>query len=231
MRMSETLYVRRAPRARVTCKLSSSLLCLSLALFAAACSNENRTASVNGEKAGATPTSAPVANAPDRSGANSPGAAKPKSALPAEIAESKIEDTDGGEFSLADYKGKVVVLDLWATWCGPCRQEVPHLVEIQNEYGGRGVQVVGITVDRRTTPDEEESAELVRDFSREYKINYKLGWTNDEVDKLIAYGRGSIPQTLIIGRDGKVLLHQVGFGAGLPQKIRTIVDQALTEQG
>lgn len=228
MHTPETSNARRAQGDSLTRRLSPNLLCLALALFAAACSNANRT-EPDGAKAGATPASA--ARAVASSSANSPGAATPKSALPAEIAESKIEDTDGGEFSLADYKGKIVVLDLWATWCGPCRQEVPHLVEIQNEYGGRGVQVVGITVDRRTTPDEEESATLVRDFSREYKINYKLGWTNDEVDKLIAYGRGSIPQTLIINRDGKVLLHQVGFGAGLPQKIRAIVDQALTEQG
>src|SRR5918999_520847 len=71
---------------------------------------------------------------------------------------TEIQALDGGKFRLSDFKDKVVVIDLWATWCGPCRLEVPHLVDLQNEYGAKGVEVIGLT-----TEDPLEDEEKVRD--------------------------------------------------------------------
>src|SRR5947209_9733375 len=100
--------------------------------------------------------------------------------VPASVWNTEIQAVDGGTFHLSDYKDKVVVLDLWATWCGPCRAEIPHLVELNNEYAGKGVQVIGLT-----TESPQTDAERVRDFAKELNINYKLGWARREVQQAL----------------------------------------------
>jgi thiol-disulfide isomerase/thioredoxin len=192
-------------------------LCALLALIVGACTKTQT----------ATPE---VANTDAAATSTKPAAKKPMNAmLPEEIANSKIESLDGGEFRLADYKGKVVVLDLWATWCGPCRAEIPFLVKISDEYRERGVEVIGVSTDKRTTP--KDAPELVRDFAEEFSINYKLAWTNDELDQLIVFGGSSIPQTLVINREGKVVMHHAGFNpARTPQKLREAIEEALAQQ-
>ncbi|HEU0173132.1 MAG TPA: TlpA disulfide reductase family protein [Blastocatellia bacterium] len=130
--------------------------------------------------------------------------------LPESVMQANINLLDGQKTKLADYSGKVLVVDLWATWCGPCRQEIPHLVEIAKEYKGRGVEVIGLT-----NEDPETDAEMVKKFSEVFNINYPIGWADAEMQVALMRGRNGIPQTFIIGRDGKVLKHFVGFNAAI----------------
>lgn len=144
-------------------------------------------------------------------------------ALPGNVMQANINLIDGQTKKLADYEGKVLVVDLWATWCGPCRQEIPHLVAIANEYKDRGVEVIGLT-----NEDPEADSEMVKKFSEVFKINYPIGWADVEMQRGLMQGRNGIPQTYIIGRDGIVLKHFVGFNAAIsvPQ-MKAILDQAV----
>ncbi len=141
--------------------------------------------------------------------------------LPVSILTAKAETIDGGSLQLADYKGKVVVLDMWATWCPPCRAEIPHLVELQREFGERGVQVIGLT-----TEDPEEASEAVKDFAREYDINYKIGWATSAHKRLVVQGGGTIPQTFVLDTEGRVVRHLPGFH---PTKSLPVLRQAIEE--
>src|SRR5215471_17519267 len=77
-----------------------------------------------------------------------------------------LTDIDGKKLNLADFKGKVVLLDFWATWCTPCREEIPHFVELQKQYGPQGLQVIGISMDDDGKP--------VKKFYEEFKMNYPV---------------------------------------------------------
>src|SRR5215468_1067601 len=96
--------------------------------------------------------------------------ARPASAPPIlseDVMKASINLLDGKNTKLADYSGKVLVVDLWATWCGPCVQEIPHLMEIAREYKDRGVEVLGLTRE-----DPENTPEDVKRFSKDFNINY-----------------------------------------------------------
>ena len=139
---------------------------------------------------------------------------------------TEIQAVDGAKFRLSDFKDKVVVIDLWATWCGPCRLEVPHLVDLQNEYGAKGVEVIGLT-----TEDPDEDAEKVRDFAKEFKINYKLGWSPREVSLALMNGNSSIPQTFVIAPGGRIVTKFRGFSSQVPNMIRAAIDKANEKTG
>jgi len=150
----------------------------------------------------------PAAPSNNATSAGIPIASPPSAPLPANVMQANISLLDGKKKKLADYSGKVLVVDLWATWCGPCRQEIPHLVQIAKEYKSKGVEVIGLT-----NEDPESYTQLVKDFSKEFKINYPIGWADVPMQIGLTRGRNGIPQTLIIGRDGKVRNHFVGFSA------------------
>lgn len=141
-------------------------------------------------------------------------------AISEQAMNAEIQPLDGAPFRLADFKDKVVVLDIWATWCGPCRYEIPHLVEMSKEFGPKGVEVIGLTLEN---PQQDE--EKVRSFAREFKINYKLGWARADVAQELMAGRGSIPQTYII-KDGKIIKRFIGFS---PDKSPAMMLSALKE--
>jgi thiol-disulfide isomerase/thioredoxin len=146
--------------------------------------------------------------------------------VPAIAWDTELQSVDGKAFRLSDFKDKVVVLDLWATWCGPCRLEVPHLVELQREYGAKGVEVIGLT-----TEDPESDEAKVRDFAREIKINYKLGWSPREVSLALMAGNTSIPQTFVIAPGGRIVTKFRGFSDRVPDMIRTAIDKAGVKTG
>jgi|SRR5262245_4288406 len=143
--------------------------------------------------------------------------------LPENVMQASINLLDGQKTKLADYSGKVLVVDLWATWCGPCRQEIPHLVEIAKEYKSKGVEVIGLT-----NEDPEIYSQRVKDFSKAFNINYPIGWADEEMQIGLMRGDG-IPQTLIIGRDGKVLKHFRGFNPRIVPQMKAILDEAVSE--
>lgn len=112
-------------------------------------------------------------------------------------------DLDGGERSLSDFKGKVIILDFWATWCPPCRAEIPHFVELYNDYKDEGLEVIGVSLDNN-------AKKVIPSFSEQYKINYVLLIADKKVTRDYG-GIGSIPTTFIIDRDGNIVKKYVGY--------------------
>jgi cytochrome c biogenesis protein CcmG/thiol:disulfide interchange protein DsbE len=112
-----------------------------------------------------------------------------------------LHDLDGQSLDLANYRGKVVLLDFWATWCTPCRDEIPRFVEFQDKYHEQGLQVIGISMD--------DDAKPVRAFYKEFKMNYPVALGNEKVAE--AYGGVlGLPITFLIDRDGRVAAKYVG---------------------
>ena len=146
--------------------------------------------------------------------------------LPQEIMSREIKSVSGKPFRLSDFNDKVVVLDIWATWCGPCRQQIPHLIELNNEYKSKGVEVVGLT-----TENPASAAQDVRDFAEEFKINYRLGWAPADIALPLMKGSASIPQTLVIAPGGRVLNRFRGYSSSLDAMIRSAVDKATEAKG
>jgi cytochrome c biogenesis protein CcmG/thiol:disulfide interchange protein DsbE len=119
-----------------------------------------------------------------------------------------LENAAGVKQSLADYKGKVIVLNFWATWCPPCRREIPDFIELQKQYGSQGLQIVGIAVD-------QEGWSVVKPFISQNGINYPIFMSTEETYEtyqqfLPADQQGAIPFTFIIGKNGAIQKHIVG---------------------
>lgn len=144
--------------------------------------------------------------------------------LPTGTADAVIETLDDETFKLSDYNGKVVVLDLWATWCPPCREEIPYLIELNNIYRPKGLEIVGLSIE-----DKNRTDEAVRDFANRYGINYRVGWASEEFASAMMQGINSIPQTFIIGRDGKLVRHLVGFSSLSRDTLRQAIESALSQ--
>jgi thiol-disulfide isomerase/thioredoxin len=114
-----------------------------------------------------------------------------------------VKDMHGQSVRLADYKGKVLLVNFWATWCGPCKTELPGLIALFDEYKDKGLVVLGISAD--------DDAETLRSFASEWKINYPVLVGRDEQELLDAYGPiFGYPISVIVGRDGAVCGRHVG---------------------
>jgi len=124
---------------------------------------------------------------------------------------------DGRVQTLGEYKGKVVVLDFWATFCPPCLEEIPHLVELQNKYAD--LMVIGLHV------GGEEDVPKVPAFVKKLKINYVLAYPEDELNKILLGNDNAIPQTFVFDRDGRLIEKFVGYD----QKVKTDLDKAITQ--
>jgi cytochrome c biogenesis protein CcmG/thiol:disulfide interchange protein DsbE len=121
----------------------------------------------------------------------------PGSAAP----QFSLKDINGKEVSLSDFKGKVVILDFWATWCGPCRSEIPDFIALQKKYGGKGLQVIGISVDK--------DKNALSKFYKDNGMNYPVALTDGAVESKYGGIRG-IPTTFIIDKSGKIVKKYVG---------------------
>lgn len=115
----------------------------------------------------------------------------------------QLSDVNGKPLKLADFKGKVVVLDFWATWCPPCRAEIPGLVALQKKYADQGLSVIGVSVD-------EQGPKVVKPFIERFAINYPVVMGNEKV--LTDYGGiTAIPTTFVIDRQGNVVATHQGY--------------------
>lgn len=149
-------------------------LTISIALLFAACSNSNSQSKSAASSATEASDSRELKDAPNFT----------------------LNDMGGEPFTLSEHEGKVIVLNVWATWCPPCRKEIPDFIEIQEEMRDEDVLFVGVSVDR-------EGWEVVRPFAEEYDINYPLVVDNGTIQKKYGPFRG-IPTTFIINKKGKV---------------------------
>lgn len=147
------------------------------------------------------------------------------------IRQTKVKTIDGGSLKLADFKNKVVVVNLWATWCGPCRMEMPDLVKLNNEYKSRGLVVLGVA----TTYNERDNLDGVKEFVKAQKVDYKVLWDDGTLAQPLVQsvnGRNNIPQSFVISRDGKITKHFTGFSpVSTPALMRQAVEDALSEKG
>jgi peroxiredoxin len=108
---------------------------------------------------------------------------------------------DGGQLRLSSYRGKVVLLDFWATWCVPCREETPHFVEMQQKYGSQGLQIIGVSMD--------DSPDPVRTFYQQFHMNYPVVMGTAEVGG--AYGGVlGLPIAFVIDREGRIYAKHIG---------------------
>jgi peroxiredoxin len=116
-----------------------------------------------------------------------------------------FKDINGKPFSLSDYKGKVVLLDFWATWCPPCRKEIPGFVELYNTYRSRGFVIIGVSMD--------DSPADVKPFAKQLKMNYPIVMGAGREDLKPAFGDLPLPTAFVIARDGTICAAHDGLTA------------------
>jgi len=153
---------------------------------------------------------------------------KPKSDYPPlaeKVAHAEMTNLDNTTSKVSDRKGKVVLLNMWATWCGPCRSEMPALVHLQEELGNSGFEVIGLNSD-------EEPIELINDFASEMKLNYTLVWANPQMqNELLKISKfGGIPQRFLIDRDGTLRGVFKGASPVEIRKMKQLVTKVVNEQ-
>ncbi|MBI5915116.1 MAG: TlpA family protein disulfide reductase [Bacteroidetes bacterium] len=129
-----------------------------------------------------------------------------------------MNDRDGKPVKLSDFRGKVVLVDFWASWCGPCRRENPHVVEAYNKYHPKGFDVLGVSLDKTKEP---WLAAIEKDGLIWNHVSDLKGWSNDAAR---LYGVTSIPHTVLVGKDGKIIARNLR-GAALDAKLAEIFGQ------
>jgi thiol-disulfide isomerase/thioredoxin len=135
--------------------------------------------------------------------AQTPAGACDPNGKPAKL-DFTFKDVDNRKVSLSDFKGKVILLDFWATWCVPCKAEIPGFIELQKKYGGRGLQIIGVSVD--------DSAGTAKKYAGDMKMNYPVLLAEGSEEILKAYDPiPSIPVSVVIGRDGRICSKHLGI--------------------
>ena len=128
---------------------------------------------------------------------------------------------DGQTAKMSDYRGKVLVLDFYATWCAPCRQSIPHLVELQQRSGPQGLQVVGLNV------GGVDDYPKVASLANEFRIQYPLGIPDKALTDLFLSDNDTIPQTFVFNRNGELVKRFIGYDAAMPEQLEQAIQTAL----
>jgi thiol-disulfide isomerase/thioredoxin len=150
----------------------------------------------------------------------------PRTALPMPPVNGKSIDrmgwvqADGRRSAFGEFKGKVLILDFYATWCEPCRDSIPHLVDLQQRYQDE-VRVIGLNV------GGEDDIERVPEFAKRFNIQYALGQPDDELVELLLSDNQAIPQTFVFDRHGLLTRRFVGYGYDTGDEIDQAVAAAL----
>ena len=118
--------------------------------------------------------------------------------------EFELNTIDGKKIKLSDYRNKVVIVDFWATWCGPCRESIPDFVELNKQYKDKGVEIIGVSL------DDNNSVESVKPFIKNFGINYTIAYGNQKIVQ--DYGNiNAIPTMFIIDQQGNIAASHVGL--------------------
>jgi peroxiredoxin len=156
-----------------------------------------------------------------------PAAPAPMVTLPMSITDAELKAVTGAPIKLSTYNGKVLLVNLWATWCGPCRLETPELVKLHKEFRAQGLEVVGLS-----TENPDASADKVREFVHNFDVDYRIGWATPEVAIALMQGRDAIPQSFVISRSGRIIKRFIGFSPmDTPKQIRVAIQEALNDKG
>ena len=206
-------------------RIAFTVLVLSLfaALGISSCSSGDERRSNPPASGVATDSKAPNRGAPPASNVAPP----PVTMLPASVTEAELRALTGAPIKLSNYAGKVLLVNLWATWCGPCRKETPELVKLNKEFRSQGLEVIGLS-----TENPDDSADEVREFVQNYKVDYRVGWSGSQVAVALMQGRDAIPQSFVISRSGRIVKRFVGFNeVATPDQIRAAIQEALNDKG
>ena len=132
-----------------------------------------------------------------------------------------LKTLEGQEMTLASLKGKVVLIDFWATWCGPCRESIPHLVDLYKKYREKGFEVIGVSVDK-------DAAEMVRRFTKSMDIPYPILIGSEEVTR--SYAVTALPTTFLIDREGNIQERVIGFNSRIAKELASKVKELTSEK-
>lgn len=145
----------------------------------------------------------------------------PASAPSKPVAEMSWTDDKGGLHKIGELRGKAVILDFWATYCGPCREEIPHLNSLLAKHGADNLVIYGMHVG-----GEEDKAEIPK-FQKQTKFDYPIAYPDDALTSWVFGQRDDIPQTLVLDRNGEIVDKFVGFGTGVQRDLDAALEKAL----
>ena len=128
---------------------------------------------------------------------------------------------DGKRVNLSEHRGKVLVLDMFATWCEPCRQSIPHLIGLHERYEAQGLSLVGLNVGG---PDDRVK---VAAFAAEFHISYPLGFPDKSLTDLFLSDDKSIPQTFVFSREGRLIKRYIGYDQSMPGELEELIKSEL----
>lgn len=141
--------------------------------------------------------------------------------LPEKVLQRRIRTLDNNHFRLADFQGKVIVINLWASWCGPCRREVPEYEAVRRDFLGRNVEFIGLTT------EDPAASEKVDKFVRKTGFAFLLGYADRELALTLMGGHRAIPQTLVIDTNGNFIDHFIGYSPGQGARLKHALENAL----
>ena len=149
--------------------------------------------------------------------------------LPAAIAQADVELLDGSKFKIADRKGKVLLLNLWATWCGPCRAEIPELVAMQDTHREKGFQVLGLDVG--DGDGGQESVGQIKTFGEKFKVNYELARiSNETTGEFYRFTKfNGVPISILVDKEGRIRGVFMGGGPRVLGQMKAAVEKLVDE--
>jgi thiol-disulfide isomerase/thioredoxin len=145
--------------------------------------------------------------------------------IPVALAQAEVKKLDNSTFKLEEKKGSVILLNMWATWCGPCRGEMPHLVEMEEKYKSKNFEVIGLNTD-------DESVEDINKFAEEMKLNYTMAYADGAMQReLVNISKfQGIPQSFLIDREGRLRGVFLGGGAKVVNTMKQTVEKVVNEE-
>lgn len=153
--------------------------------------------------------------------ANSSAAPGKSMPTPKHITKLGSMEINNQRMTLDNFKGKVVVLDFYATWCEPCRAETPHLVKLQQQYANQGLQVIGLNV------GGEDDRDKVPAYAKEFSIQFPLGFPDDDFAEQFLGDNQNIPQSFLFDRNGDLVKRFIGYDEGAGAELERLVQGAL----